>query len=50
LLEPSAGQVGCTDDELLAVVKACVDHKHASHGISDSDFQPPARAMYQIGG
>jgi cyclic pyranopterin phosphate synthase len=50
LLEPPPGQVGCTDDELLAVVKACVDHKHASHGISDSDFQPPARAMYQIGG
>lgn len=28
----------------------CVRSKHASHGISDSQFQQPERAMYQIGG
>ncbi|MCY3005110.1 MAG: GTP 3',8-cyclase MoaA [Planctomycetota bacterium] len=50
LLEPPLGQEDCSDEDLLAVAKACVEQKHASHGISDSDFQPPARAMYQIGG
>lgn len=32
------------------LVRACVLEKHASHGISQTGFQPPERAMYQIGG
>lgn len=50
LLEPTDGSRPCTDQEILAIAKACVEKKHASHGISKSDFQPPERAMYQIGG
>lgn len=33
-----------------ACIRDCVAKKHPSHGISDHGFQPPARAMYQIGG
>ena len=50
LLEPTDGSGPCTDQEILGIAKACVAKKYASHGISNSDFQPPERAMYQIGG
>jgi cyclic pyranopterin phosphate synthase len=36
--------------EIVRVAQQCVHAKHASHGISESRFQPPQRAMYQIGG
>ncbi len=39
-----------TEDDLIAIMRSCVAAKHASHGISDEDFVPPERAMYQIGG
>ena len=40
-----------TDPEKLrAVLRESVLAKHPSHGIADPDFQPPQRAMYQIGG
>jgi cyclic pyranopterin phosphate synthase len=41
---------GATDDRLYSIAAACVQSKYASHGISTSTFQPPDRAMYQIGG
>jgi GTP 3',8-cyclase len=36
--------------EIQHVVRQAVMAKHPSHGIADPDFQPPQRAMYQIGG
>lgn len=41
---------GATDDELISKIVACVDQKHAAHGIGDDAFRPPERAMYSIGG
>lgn len=38
------------DTQLLEVASRCVEAKHPSHGISEDGFEPPARAMYQIGG
>jgi cyclic pyranopterin phosphate synthase len=38
------------DEQILQVVRDCVAAKHPSHGIDRKDFQPPPRAMYQIGG
>lgn len=32
------------------LVRSSVSAKHPSHGIASPDFQPPHRAMYQIGG
>jgi GTP 3',8-cyclase len=37
-------------DQVQHVVRSCVAAKHPSHGIDAADFQPPQRAMYQIGG
>lgn len=40
-----------TDERLLSDrLRQCTWAKHAAHGIDSPDFQPPARAMYQIGG
>jgi GTP 3',8-cyclase len=39
-----------TDDDLAALIRACVLAKAAAHGINTTDFIRPARAMYQIGG
>lgn len=40
-----------TDSQpILAVLRECLQAKHASHGIAEPEFQPPQRAMYQIGG
>lgn len=36
--------------EILELALDCVANKHASHGIEQSEFRPPERAMYQIGG
>ena len=37
-------------DLVQQVVRSSVAAKHPSHGIANSGFQPPQRAMYQIGG
>lgn len=50
ILEPSKGESLCSDEAILAIAKRCVANKFASHGISETNFQPPERAMYQIGG
>jgi cyclic pyranopterin phosphate synthase len=39
-----------TLEELQELVRAAVQAKYPSHGIANPDFQPPERAMYQIGG
>jgi cyclic pyranopterin phosphate synthase len=41
---------GTSDAEILDVASRCVEAKHPSHGISEDGFEPPVRAMYQIGG
>lgn len=41
---------GGSDGELLELVRQCVGAKKAGHGIDESDFVKPERAMYQIGG
>lgn len=38
------------DRSLERLLRECVLAKNAAHGIADPQFQPPARAMYQIGG
>jgi len=38
------------DDQLAALMIACVGEKRAGHGIDTADFIKPQRAMYQIGG
>ena len=50
LIEPADGLVECSEEDIFGLAKACVDKKYAAHGISESGFQPPERAMYQIGG
>jgi len=41
---------GATSAEIRELLRECVMHKKAGHGIDSSDFQRPERAMYQIGG
>ena len=41
---------GGSDDELAALVRACVGAKKPGHGIDEPDFLRPQRAMFQIGG
>ena len=41
---------GAADDQLKQLMRDCVSAKQAAHGIGSSEFQKPARAMYQIGG
>ena len=41
---------GSSDDELRKLIRDCVAAKQPAHGIGESDFQKPERAMYQIGG
>ena len=41
---------GGSDDDLRQLVRDCVAAKQAAHGIGESDFHQPERAMYQIGG
>ena len=42
--------VVASDAELQELLQDCVAAKQQAHGISDSDFQKPNLAMYQIGG
>ncbi len=39
-----------SDLEIFKLVQEAVSRKHPAHGIAQPDFQPPQRAMYQIGG
>jgi cyclic pyranopterin phosphate synthase len=39
-----------TDDAIANLVRNCIHHKAAAHGINTVDFIRPERAMYQIGG
>ena len=41
---------GGADEDLAALLQACVAAKRAAHGIGSPAFERPARAMYQIGG
>ena len=41
---------GASQQAISQLLHDCVLHKHAAHGISEKGFQPPLRAMYQIGG
>ncbi len=41
---------GGSDEEIAALLRACVAAKKAAHGIDTPEFARPARAMYQIGG
>jgi len=43
-------KLGASDAEIYKIASDCVLAKFPSHGISDSGFSPPERAMYQIGG
>ena len=45
-----AADAAADEASLVALLRACLAAKHPSHGIADADFQPPRRAMYQIGG
>lgn len=47
---PVLNREGCSDADILNVVRAAVQQKHAAHGIAQPGFEPPQRAMYQIGG
>jgi cyclic pyranopterin phosphate synthase len=38
------------EQRIAEIFRQAVDAKHASHGIEDPGFEPPERAMYQIGG
>jgi cyclic pyranopterin phosphate synthase len=41
---------GSSDAEIQEMIRDCIAHKKAAHGIGSPDFEKPARAMYQIGG
>ncbi|HPM81456.1 MAG TPA: GTP 3',8-cyclase MoaA [Candidatus Anammoximicrobium sp.] len=41
---------GGSDDDLAAVIRACVAAKKPGHGIDEPGFLRPQRAMFQIGG
>ena len=41
---------GGGDDDLLQLVRDCLEAKKPGHGMDDAEFQRPERAMYQIGG
>jgi cyclic pyranopterin phosphate synthase len=43
-------QKTCSEAEILNLVRTAVHRKHAAHGIAEPGFEPPQRAMYQIGG
>ena len=48
--EGESPTVADLQSEVQAILHASIQAKHASHGIADPNFQPPRRAMYQIGG
>lgn len=39
-----------SDKDIMQLVRDCVWHKKAGHGIDSDEFRRPERAMYQIGG
>lgn len=39
-----------SEADVLDMVRTAVQRKHAAHGIAQPGFEPPQRAMYQIGG
>jgi len=41
---------GGTDDQLIELVRDCVQAKKAGHGIDSPEFVRPQRAMFQMGG
>jgi cyclic pyranopterin phosphate synthase len=41
---------GGSDEELSMLIRDCVWNKQPAHGVGETDFVKPARAMYQIGG
>lgn len=41
---------GGSETELQSLVRDCIAHKRAGHGIDDPSFVRPVRSMYQIGG
>ena len=43
-------RAGASDANLEQLLQDCVSAKQQAHGIGESDFQKPDRAMYQIGG
>lgn len=43
-------QTPVDEQEVIDLMRHCVEAKHAAHGIAQPGFTPPARAMYQIGG
>lgn len=46
----AACESNASDHEIHSIATACIRKKYASHGISESNFKQPERAMYQIGG
>jgi cyclic pyranopterin phosphate synthase len=46
----AACESNASDHEIYSIATACIRKKYASHGISESNFKQPERAMYQIGG
>jgi GTP 3',8-cyclase len=44
------GNQTLSDQDVLELVRDCVRQKHAAHGIGETTFQQPERAMYRIGG
>lgn len=41
---------GASDEQLADLLRDCVRHKKAGHGINSDEFVRPSRAMFQIGG
>jgi cyclic pyranopterin phosphate synthase len=48
--QPGSSPTPEDDEELAALIRACVFAKAPAHGINTIDFVRPERAMYQIGG
>ncbi len=41
---------GGSDEDIVRIVRQCVNAKKIAHGTNDGDFFRPSKAMYQIGG
>lgn len=50
LRDSAAADPASRRKNLQQLARHCVTAKHPSHGIAEADFEPPQRAMYQIGG
>jgi cyclic pyranopterin phosphate synthase len=49
-VRPLLGEGPQSAEAIVALVRTCIAAKRAAHGIDASDFSPPERAMFQIGG